>query len=123
MKNKRHSALSLLLVSAASMSGCGGAPPPPPPITYTIGGHISGLQGTGLVLLNNGGGTFASPVTYAVGNNPSGVVAVDLSHAGFPDLVVTNKGDSTVSVLHNTDISGYVGAVAGGVAYLLLGRR
>lgn len=28
-----------------------------------------------------------------------------------------------VNVLHNTDISGYVGAVVGGVAYLVLGRR
>jgi len=28
-----------------------------------------------------------------------------------------------VSVLHNTDISGYVGAIVGGVAYWLLGRR
>jgi cytosine/uracil/thiamine/allantoin permease len=28
-----------------------------------------------------------------------------------------------VNVLHNTDISGYVGAVVGGVTYLLLGRR
>ena len=28
-----------------------------------------------------------------------------------------------VNVLHNTDISGYVGAVVGGFAYLLLGRR
>jgi hypothetical protein len=28
-----------------------------------------------------------------------------------------------VSVLHNTDISGYVGAIVGGLSYLLLGRR
>jgi NCS1 family nucleobase:cation symporter-1 len=28
-----------------------------------------------------------------------------------------------VNILHNTDISGYVGALVGGVAYLLLGRR
>jgi len=28
-----------------------------------------------------------------------------------------------VNVLHNTDISGYVGAIVGGVAYLVLGRR
>jgi NCS1 family nucleobase:cation symporter-1 len=28
-----------------------------------------------------------------------------------------------VNLLHNTDISGYVGAVVGGVSYLLLGRR
>ena len=28
-----------------------------------------------------------------------------------------------VNVLHNTDISGYVGALVGGVVYLVLGRR
>ena len=28
---------------------------PPPPVTYTIGGSVSGLTGTGLVLQNNGG--------------------------------------------------------------------
>ena len=28
-----------------------------------------------------------------------------------------------VSFLHNTDISGYVGAIVGAVTYLLLGRR
>ena len=28
-----------------------------------------------------------------------------------------------VNLLHNTDISGYVGALVGGTAYLLLGRR
>jgi hypothetical protein len=28
-----------------------------------------------------------------------------------------------VNVLHNADISGYVGAVVGGMAYLRLGRR
>ena len=28
-----------------------------------------------------------------------------------------------VNILHNTDISGYVGAIVGGVAYLVLGRR
>jgi nucleobase:cation symporter-1, NCS1 family len=29
----------------------------------------------------------------------------------------------TVNVLHNTDVSGYVGALVGGAAYLVLGRR
>src|SRR3984893_6786233 len=28
-----------------------------------------------------------------------------------------------VNILHNTDVSGYVGAIVGGVAYLVLGRR
>jgi len=27
------------------------------------------------------------------------------------------------TVLHNADVSGYVGAIVGGAAYLLLGRR
>jgi hypothetical protein len=39
--------------------GCGGSAgggsTPPPPTTYTIGGTISGLTGTGLVLQDNGG--------------------------------------------------------------------
>ncbi len=30
-------------------------PPPPPPVTYSVGGIVSGLTGTGLVLQNNGG--------------------------------------------------------------------
>jgi hypothetical protein len=34
-------------------------PPPPPPVTYTIGGTVSGLAGTGLVLQNNGGDDLA----------------------------------------------------------------
>ena len=52
----------------------------PPPVTYTVGGNVTGLTGSGLVLQNNGAGnlaiatdgafTFASPVvagsTYAV---------------------------------------------------------
>ena len=31
-------------------------PPPPPPATFTVGGTVSDLGGTGLVLQNNGGG-------------------------------------------------------------------
>jgi hypothetical protein len=53
-------------VSAAFLpllfSGCGGSSStiqPPPPATYTIGGTISGLTGTGLVLQNNGGDNLA----------------------------------------------------------------
>jgi hypothetical protein len=48
-----------------ALSACGGGggdsapppppPPPPPPTTYTLGGTVSGLAGTGLVLQNNGG--------------------------------------------------------------------
>jgi 6-phosphogluconolactonase (cycloisomerase 2 family) len=51
----------------AMVTGCGGgdstpAPPPPPPaINYTIGGTVSGLTGSGLVLQNNGGNDLAVP--------------------------------------------------------------
>lgn len=50
------------------LSACGGGgggspapppPPPPPPPTYTVGGTVSGLAGSGLVLRNNGGNDLA----------------------------------------------------------------
>src|SRR6185437_17070528 len=41
--------------SAGGSSGGGGSPPPPPPQSYTIGGSISGLSASGLVLQDNGG--------------------------------------------------------------------
>jgi len=70
-------ALTLVaMVLALSFLACGGgsgSPTVPPPTTYTIGGTVLGLSGTGLVLQNNGGnnltvganGTFAftTPVT------------------------------------------------------------
>ncbi|MGA2229987.1 MAG: FG-GAP-like repeat-containing protein [Tepidisphaeraceae bacterium] len=51
------------------------------------------------VLLNNQNGTFKSAVSYAVGNDPTSVVAADLTGDGDMDLIVTNKADNTVSVL------------------------
>ena len=56
--------LGILLAAAlAACSGGGGGigvpPPPPPPQTYTVGGAVSGLAGTGLVLQDNGGNDLA----------------------------------------------------------------
>ncbi|MBI3358837.1 MAG: hypothetical protein HY037_04530, partial [Nitrospirae bacterium] len=45
-------ALVLFLVSVL-LTGCPGTTPPPK--TFTIGGTVAGLTGTGLVLQNNGG--------------------------------------------------------------------
>ena len=59
--------LGLLCVMAmAACSGGGGGigvppPPPPPPQTFTVGGSVSGLAGSGLVLQDNGGNDL--PVT------------------------------------------------------------
>jgi hypothetical protein len=53
------------------------------------------------VLLGNGDGTFQAPVTYPVGDSSSypTVNVGDFNHDGIIDLVVTNFGGSTVSVL------------------------
>jgi 6-phosphogluconolactonase (cycloisomerase 2 family) len=54
-------------VLALLMVGCGGGggdsgsppPPPPPPATYTVGGTVTGLAGSGLVLNSDFGGDLA----------------------------------------------------------------
>jgi N-acetylneuraminic acid mutarotase len=61
MKSARNAILLLLFVSVSLfLAACGGGSSsgtsnPPPPVTYTIGGTVSGLAGSGLVLQNNGG--------------------------------------------------------------------
>jgi hypothetical protein len=51
------------------------------------------------VLLNNGSGTFASPVPYSVGTNPGMVAVGDFNGDGNLDLAVTNLSSQSVSVL------------------------
>ena len=46
-------------LAACSGGGLGAPPPPPPPQTYTVGGAVNGLAGSGLVLQNNGGDDLA----------------------------------------------------------------
>ncbi len=61
-----------------------------------------GSSGTVSALLNLGNGTFAAPLTYAVGAYPSSPKVVDLNGDGKPDVVVSNSGsDNNVSVLLN----------------------
>src|SRR5437867_8733303 len=50
---------AVVLIALAQLAGCGGGgggSSSPPVPTYTIGGAIAGLTGTGLVLQLNGGG-------------------------------------------------------------------
>ena len=56
-------------------------------------------SGTISVALGNGDGTFQTPVTYAVGNNPIAVAIGDLTGDGKLDIAVANYGSGTVSVL------------------------
>ena len=86
MKSSNKSILSLLGVVALTACGGGGGggdtappPPPPPPTTFTVGGTVSGLQGSGLTLQNSAGDdltvaadgsfTFATAVTQGTAYN------------------------------------------------------
>ncbi len=67
-------------------------------------GQLSSTNDHVVVLLSNGDGTFAPPVTYAVGMTAAGydqdgIVAGDFNGDGHLDLAVANSGDNTVSVL------------------------
>jgi 6-phosphogluconolactonase (cycloisomerase 2 family) len=55
MTNIARCTLVLLGALLAACGGGGGSGAPQPPPTYTIGGTVSGLAGTGLVLRNNAG--------------------------------------------------------------------
>ena len=67
-------------------------------------GNLSATNDVVTVLLSNGDGTFAPPVTYAVGMTAAGydrdgIVAGDFTGDGHLDLAVANSGSNTVSVL------------------------
>jgi hypothetical protein len=51
------------LLLAACGGGGGGSSAPPPPTTYSIGGTLTGLSGTGLVLRNNAGNDLSVAAT------------------------------------------------------------
>jgi hypothetical protein len=51
------------------------------------------------VLLGNGDGTFASPVSYPVGSSPVFTVVADVDGDGVADLVAINQTGNTFSVL------------------------
>jgi uncharacterized protein YjdB len=64
-------------------------------------------------------GSFAAKVDFSVGSDPEKVVAGDIDGDGKIDLVTSNSGDATVTVLRNTSTSGTItaGSFATGVAF------
>jgi hypothetical protein len=52
-------------------------------------------------LANNGQGAFGAPLVMPVGAGPEHVIAGDLNGDQVPDLVATNDGGTTISVLRN----------------------
>ena len=64
------------------------------------------------VLINNGDGTFAAPVKYAVGKTPEGVAVADMNGDNKPDLIVANNGDNSLTVLINQGDGTFVAQAA-----------
>ncbi len=61
----------------------------------TAGGYFQGIY----VLLNNGDGTFKTPVVYNGGNEPLDVAAGDFNHDGKLDLAVVATNDLSALIL------------------------
>jgi hypothetical protein len=61
----------------------------------------NGTAGTVSVLLNDGDGTFAAPVSYPAGVDPVAVAVADVDGDGFADIAVADASGNSVQVLLN----------------------
>jgi len=57
-------------------------------------------------------GSFAAKIDYATGSSPKSVSFGDIDGDGKPDMIVTNSGDTSVSVFRNTSTFGNVSFAA-----------
>ncbi|HXT77352.1 MAG TPA: FG-GAP-like repeat-containing protein [Candidatus Eisenbacteria bacterium] len=81
------------------------------PVTLSLlSGSIGTGSGTGTVpsLTAIPTSTTFPETTFAVGNNPSAVVAATFSGGTLPDLAVANQNDNTISILLNQDGGNFV---------------
>jgi hypothetical protein len=108
----RLGVFTLFATVLISVVGCGGkggggnsTTTPPPPATYTIGGMISGLTGTGLVLQDNGGDNLtvsanASSFTFATSIASGGAYSATVltQPAGLNCTVTSGSGTASANV-------------------------
>ena len=126
---------SLALTACGGGGGGGGTSIPPggnsggTPTTYSIGGTVSGLSGTGLVLQNNGGDnltvnsngafTFATKVNsgaaYAVtvATQPSGQTCTVATGSGTATANVTNVAVTCAATASTVTVGGTVSGLTG----------
>ena len=118
-----------LLVVASLASGCSDSPPTGPPPTYTVGGAVSGLAGSGLVLRDNGGddlpvsadGAFAFATELAGGAAYSVTVFTQPSSPAQHCTVTTGSGTiasanvTTVAIACTTTTTYTVGGTVTGL--------
>jgi N-acetylneuraminic acid mutarotase len=97
----------LLAVASITVSGCGGNgnSTSSAPATYTIGGTVNGLTGTGLVLQNNGGNNLtvsasAASFTFSTPVASDGVYSVTIltQPVGQSCTVTTGSGTATANI-------------------------
>ncbi len=108
--------LSTLLI-AGWLSACGGGGgggggtiKPPPPQSYTIGGTVSGLTASGLVLQNNGGDNLtvtanATTFTFATKVAANGAYAVTVMTQPTGETCTVTAGSGTVASSNVTSVS------------------
>jgi hypothetical protein len=97
----------------ASCSGGSGSLPgtPPPPAAYTVGGAVTGLTGSGLVLRDNGGdnlgvssdGSFAFPTALASGGAYS--VTVSVQPAGPSQTCNVSNGSGAIGTSNVSNVA------------------
>ena len=118
---------------ALLMVGCGGGDsgsPPPPPATYTVGGTVTGLTGSGLVLTSDFGGdlgvsasgpfTFSTRVPYGQVFNV--VVKVQPTSSPAQNCQVANGGQTMPAAnVTNVDVTCVSGYTVGGTVSGLVG--
>jgi uncharacterized repeat protein (TIGR03803 family) len=104
--NPRSLTSTLVVLGSLLLSGCGGgggSSTSPPPATYTIGGTVSGLSGTGLALRDNGSdllqinanGNFTFTIQIARGGTYNVTVSTEPSNP--LQVCVVANGSGTVS--------------------------
>lgn len=101
---------------AVALAGCGGGggsgdAPAPPPATFNISVTVSGLDGTGLVLRNNGGNPLtitangAATFSTALATGAQYAVTVDTQPSNPSQTCTVTSGTGTVANANVTNIS------------------
>jgi 6-phosphogluconolactonase (cycloisomerase 2 family) len=108
-------AVAILALALTACGGGGGSTPsnsgsPPPPTQYSIGGTVSGLSGTGLVLQDNGGDNLAvsanGSFTFATKVNSGGAYAVTvLTQPTGQTCTVTNGSGTAMANVTNVTVT------------------
>jgi len=108
---------------ALLMVGCGGGdsgpPPPPPPATYTVGGTVTGLTGTGLILQTNAGDVVpvsaagAFTFTNQLGSGAAYTVTVKTQPSTPAQNCIVTNGSGTVGAANINTVAVACSTVAG----------